>query len=358
MAQPSTYPSDVKWLHITNIEELKHYESYWLELEKYAPEPLFSSFTWLNHWKEVFWNKSHCLHLYLAFENEKCVLIAPFYIETLSTFPFIKKLSFLGQGEPEVCEISSEYPDILIRPNFEQLLPVLASKIIALNFDIVHVKSILPNAHLLTVFSLINKKSITETGKRYTYSSEQSSQPILSKNNKSKLNKCNNKLAALNAKCIWVNEDEYQNYWDLMSHYHQKRWTKLNKDGAFSHKKFKQFHYQYRKSHPQHIRMSAVVINKVAIAIHYYFIFNNTLYFYQSGWDEENYANVSPGFALHIWSMKNNQQKNYDFMMGNANNSYKAKLGCNRNNKMYNILLVRSKIKIIFKKLINKLMLK
>ena len=72
-------------------------------------------------------------------------------------------------------------------------------------------------------------------------------------------------------------------------------------------------------------------------AINYYYKANNTLYFYQCGWNIDEYANFSPGFALHVWSIQNSPCMQYDFMMGKKNNSYKNKFGCNIIDNMYNI---------------------
>lgn len=354
MITPLMTSSALKWHYETDIEKLNHYDLFWQDCIKHTCISLFSSQQWINCWKNTFWKEKNSLHLFIVLDNEKCVLFAPFYIHTQPTFPFTKTLTLLGQGELEVCEVSSEYQDILLHPDYEYLLPSLALKLESLNFDQVNIRALLNDANLLALFSYIDNSAVNEAGIKYTYMPEDSPSPALSKNYKSKLNKCKNKLTALNAKYIWVQEKDYDNYWEVMKKFHQKRWTKLGKKGAFSHTKFSRFHNEFRKKHNQNIKISAVIVNNTPIAIHYYFISDNTLCFYQSGWDEEKYANTSPSFALHIWCMNNSNEIFYDLMMGNPKNSYKAKLGCNRISKMYNILLIRNKLKIRLTKLINK----
>lgn len=180
----------------------------------------------------------------------------------------------------------------------------------------------------------------------------------LSKNTKSKLNKCKNKLAALNAQFLWVDNKEHDKYWELMKNFHQIRWNKLHKDGAFNHQKFSDFHKKFRENNYNNIKISTVIVNNSPIAINYYIYSDDILYFYQSGWDEGNYSKTSPGFALHIWSMENNNYKFYDYMMGSSKNSYKSKLGCNHTKKMYKITVVRNKLKVLFVRFIHKLVYK
>jgi hypothetical protein len=306
-------------------------------------------------WKSTFWDDSWSLHLYIAFKNDECVLFAPFYIKKSKHFPYIKTLTLLGQGENELFEISSEYQDIFVQQNYQYLLSELNQKLTALDYDNISFNALLNNAHILRLLSNMEKSHVINVGTRYIYSSEIDQVPRLSKNNKSKFNKCINKLTALNASFIWVEKEDFTAYWELMKQFHQVRWSKLGKTGAFSHAKFSDFHNNFRESNQEDIRISAVVVNNKPIAIHYYFSSNDTLYFYQSGWDEENYAMVSPGFALHLWSMNNCSETFYDFMMGSIHNSYKAKLGCNHKSKMYNVTLVRNKLKCLLAKFINKL---
>lgn len=353
MNDNSAKNKNIRWLYINKIEELESYSSIWKACLSDAENALFNSPEWILQWKNTFWEKNWSLHLYIAFNEDECVLFAPFYIQKNTVFPFIKSLSLLGQGETETYEVSSEYQDIFVNEEFYFLLTDLSLKINNLSFDQANFKALLERANLLALFSSIKNSFITEAGTRYTYSSLKNTSPILSKNNKSKLNKCKNKLTALNAEYIWVKEEDYDYYWRLMKDLHQTRWTKLGKTGAFNNPKFSQFHNNFRKNQIQNVKISAVVANNTPIAIHYYFSANNTLYFYQSGWDEEKYANTSPGFALHLWSMKNSPVAFYDLMMGSSHNSYKAKLGCNSNQKMNNICLIKNKLKVSLNRMMN-----
>lgn len=351
----STDDKGIKWHCCNKIEDLKSYHQYWQECFISTENSFFYSPNWLIQWKNTFWDDNWSLHLYIAFNNDECVLYAPFYIKKSKHFPYIKTLSLFGQGEDELFEISSEYQDVFVQKNHSYLLNELNQKLTTLDCDNIKFNALLDSAHILKLLPNMEKSYIKNVGTRYVYSSKTDQVPQLSKNNRSKLNKCKNKLTALNASFIWVKKEDFATYWGLMKQFHQTRWSKLGKTGAFCHDEFSEFHNDFRENNQEDIKISAVLVNNKPIAIHYYFASNDTLYFYQSGWDEENYAIVSPGFALHIWSMNNCPETFYDLMMGSIHNSYKAKLGCNHNSKMYNVVLVRNKLKHVLAKLINKL---
>jgi len=346
---------NIRWQYCDNIEDIQSYKPLWKKCIPDLDNALCNSFEWITHWRNTFWQKNWSLHLFIAFDGDDCVLLAPFYIKKSTSFPFVNCLSIMGQGEEECFEISSEYQDIYVHGKHHYLLIDLAEKVKELKFDQFKFNSLLDNANILTLSSHIEHSQNHQVGIRYTYSTENTKAPVLSKNNKSKLNKCKNKLTALNAKYTWVDTEEYNNYWALMKNFHQKRWERLGKTGAFCHNKFSEFHNEFRKANKEQVKVAAVIVNNTPIAIHYYFSLNDTLYFYQSGWDEENYYKASPGFALHVWCMNNSSEKYYDFMMGSTHNSYKAKLGCNHNRKMYNVTLVRNQLKYFLTRLIQKL---
>jgi len=342
---------EVTWMYIKDINVLDDYINHWKECLNYTQDSTFMTPSWIEQWVKTFWQNQWSLHLYIALDNNKCVLFAPFYIKKDSTFPYLRTFSLLGQGEDSIFEIVSEYQDILLHPDYSHLTQSLTTKLQKLNFDQINITSVLENADILQLFASTQGVQINNSGIRYSYSPSINHPPILSKNTKSKLNKCKNKLDAINAEYIWVQESKYDKYWQLMKEFHQNRWQALNKKGAFHHTLFSDFHNTFRLKNTHSIRISAILVNNVPIAINYYIYSNHNLYFYQSGWDEVKYAKASPGFALHMWSMNNLDYHLYDFMRGSAHTSYKNKLGCNHNINMYNIVLIKNKFKLLLVKL-------
>ena len=95
------------------------------------------------------------------------------------------------------------------------------------------------------------------------------------------------------------------------------------------------------------------MVHDQPVAINYYLLGDDTLYFYQSGWNLD-YAELSPGFALHLWSMQNTDQKYYDFMLGSVENSYKKIFKCEER-EMTNIEVLRRPATVILAKVWGKL---
>ena len=97
-----------------------------------------------------------------------------------------------------------------------------------------------------------------------------------------------------------------------------------------------------------------VFIDKQPIAIHYYLVSDKTYHFYQSGWDEQNFAKLSPGLFLHYWSITHCPKQHYDFMMGGLKNSYKAKFNAEAR-AILSITVVKNPVKLFLSKVFNKL---
>ena len=178
----------------------------------------------------------------------------------------------------------------------------------------------------------------------------------LSKNMRSRYRRGLNQLTKLDAKIGWVKSEKIDQYWQLMKEFHQLRWRNKDKAGAFASDEFNQFHQKFRQQAPEKIAMSAIWINDSPIAIHYYFRDSSTLYFYQSGWNENEYAQISPGLILHLWGIEHNTEAFYDFMMGKKQGSYKAKFSPLQQ-PMYNISINFSPIKLIVNRILKKIKL-
>jgi len=327
-------PKSVKWKLIEEIENLTTFKVEWNELCVQTNDSFFMSPEWILNWISVFWQDEWQLKVILGFENNKLSIIMPLYIQERGIFK-TKTLYPLGQGEPESTEVCSEYQDILIAKNTKIQLTDVARQLKNLNIGRITWQALLADSNLLKLTPYLPQIRAINSGCRYAIDRLNDPKIFLSKNNFSSWRKSKNKLQHLDAKFSWVPFNKTLYYWNRMKELHQKRWNKNDKQGAFLHEKFSQFHLQCVNEN--NIRISIIEVNNSPIAINYYYVANNTLYFYQSGWNVEGYANMSPGFALHVWSIQNNPFGQYDFMMGKKNTSYKNKFGCNIISNMYNI---------------------
>jgi hypothetical protein len=333
----------IEWLLVEDITCLKEHIEQWQQLILETESNLFCSPEWIITWIKTYWQPSWQLKTIIGFENKELVAIAPLYIQPSKTLISIAKLLPLGQGEPEESEVLSEFQDIVLLHKNESIYNELANKILSLPFDSLYCNTLLPDSNWHRVLASFKNATFTNTGQRYLIASNQDYLLTLSKNNRTKWKRCNNKLEKLNAQCLWVSEENYGKYWRQLILFHQQRWNKKGKLGAFFHDDFIKFHETFQLS--KNIKISVLLIDQKPIAINYYLHDDNTLYFYQCGWDEEDNANLSPGFSLHIWSILNNPLKNYDFMAGDKNDRYKNAFVCSEPEKLYQAIFERNIMK-------------
>jgi len=316
---------------------------------------LFTSLLWLETWFDCFWQSNWILQSYAFYHDKKLIALAPFYIKKENAFPFIKTLHLVGQGEPEQTGVASEYGDILIKIGHEQeIYPQLVKLLTNMKFDTMAARAIFSNSHIAKVMAALSGKHLTRGFSQYYLPTDNFTLQEVSKNTRSRIKRSNNQFNQLHAETRWLTINELNLLWSTLVEFHQSRWRRKGAHGAFLSNEFNQFHQTLIKNHKHSVAASAIFVNNKPIAIHYYLVDKDTYYFYQSGWDEVNFAKFSPGLYLHYWSIKNCPAINYDFMMGGLNNSYKAKFGC-ESTPMQSLVLIKSHAKDIINKVINKI---
>jgi len=344
----------IEWLLVEDITSLKEHIAQWQQLIIETESNLFCSPEWIMTWIQTYWQPNWQLKTIIGFENKKLVAIAPLYIQPSNTLISLAKLLPLGQGEPEESEVLSEFQDIVLRHKTESIYSEIAKQISSIKWNVICWNSALSKSSLVKVLPYL-KHSITKTvGQRYLLLESEDYLTTLSKNNRQKWNKCKNKLTSLNARFLWVLKEDFESYWQTMIIFHQKRWEKKDKQGAFFSQNFIDFHNNYQKDNTT--RISVLLINEEPIAINYYLQDFDTLYFYQCGWNDDSYAKLSPGFSLHLWSIINNPLKKYDFMLGSTNDSYKSSFGTSTKEEMLNVIVQGSYFKYFINKFTSKLL--
>ncbi|WP_041737189.1 GNAT family N-acetyltransferase [Colwellia psychrerythraea] len=348
----------ITWAELTKIEQLLKIIPQWEKLIKIqTTSKIFNSTSWVASWLETFWQKNWQLNVLIAWCDDELIAIVPLYYQQNNSILPMKVLYPLGQGEAEAQEISTEYTDILINEKFqEHLLPKIQQWILNLKADQLHWHALLHNSSTRNILADYEQTKSNEAT-RYIVNGLNWSLENLSKNMRSRYRRGLNQLDKLNATIDWVEQSDFDQYWQLMKKLHQKRWQGKNAKGAFCSDEFNQFHAKFREKSPKNIAMSAIWVNDTPIAIHYYFSDATTLYFYQSGWNESEYSHLSPGLILHLWTIENNNKPYYDFMMGKKKDSYKAKFATLQQ-PMYNITLTFSPIKLLFYSVFEKIKVK
>lgn len=343
---------------IDDINDLPYISEEWTALNNTIPSStLFNSPYWLLTWIDQYWQTEWQLCLITLRNNKgELVALAPFYIQSTKVMYGLRKLYPLGQGEPESAEVSSEYSNILILPKIEKIvLTELEKALKTLKVDQILWRAVLKESHINSLLIKTYNYSKQNEFARYIVDKSKWKLARLSKNTRSRYKRSLNQLERINAHFHWVSEANFEAYFETLIYYHQTRWNNKNKKGAFFSSQFIAFHKKLKNINTTElIKISAITINGQPIAINYYLKDDTTLYFYQCGWDEENYSNYSLGMALHLWSIQHCEHKYYDFMMGNMNDSYKGKFGCEKI-PMTNIKINLSPKKFFLNKVLNKI---
>ncbi|PCI57700.1 MAG: hypothetical protein COB45_02610 [Gammaproteobacteria bacterium] len=346
--------NNITWQLISDIHTLSKIKEQWQSFAQQSSNPNPFSFPeWILNWYQVYWQKNWELATLVGYINNELVLVFPFYIQHSRQWPHLKVMYPLGQGEPEEAEISSEYCDVIISSRFENIILLeLIEKLAELSVDQIICNAVLQNSHIIKFLEKAYEYKAPTSHYRYRINCSKWTLQDLSKNTRSRYKRSNNQLKKINAKFHWVNSEDYMRYTALLIEYHQSLWEGRGYKGAFSHPNFKSFHNNYRSQHS--VKISAITVDNIPIAINYYFSDETTLYFYQCGWDSNNYANFSLGLALHLWSIENCHHKYYDFMMGDIKHSYKSKYGAQQE-PMTNIAIEIKPRKVFINKLIRRI---
>ncbi|MFK5892818.1 MAG: GNAT family N-acetyltransferase [Pseudomonadota bacterium] len=344
------------WKILSKKNQLIHIKALWNDLNcQCNNNNLFTSFAWIENWLNIFQKNDWQLYVITIYYQNNLISIAPFYIQNNNKYFQKSTLYIIGQGEPEISEVASEYIDILINKDFEnEVIDGLIEKINALKVDEISFRAVLFNSNLIKLV----KKSYYYTPcykhLRYIIECNNWSVEQLSKNTRSRYKRSINQLNKKKAVFCWLKSDRFFNAFSKLTDLHQKRWQKRGQLGAFYHQNFIAFHKNLLTNNQiNRVRMSAILVDEQPIIINYYLADETTLYFYQTGWNEEKYANFSLGLALHIWSIEHCEHLNYDLMMGNVVNSYKSKFS-NSKQKMENIVINLNIIKNFCYKILNK----
>lgn len=313
----------IKIIKVSSFEELS--QCYY-DYEKANSQPLMNSLVWLTTWYAHYWQTSWQLHSIVIYQNDNIIAIAPFYCQNEKKWHLPTLLYPLGQGEPESAEIASEYLDILISPGYKDVvLKELALCLRLMKVDQIIWRAALSNSHISALITCAFKYNIQQNNTRYLVETKRWSIKELSRNTRSRHKRSLNQFQKYSAKCVWIKPENYKDYYQTLVNFHQIRWQEKGQLGAFFHPNFNAFHQQLLLNNSDSIKMSAILFDGKAIAINYYLSDATTLYFYQCGWDDGQYSKLSPGLALHIWSIDNCNHCYYDFMMGSNQDSYKSK---------------------------------
>lgn len=349
--------------HINVLDEwsLNHNQvKVWEELVKQHPNgSFFLSYEWLNLWWLTFAQPEDMLKLILVFnEDDKLVAICPFYLKNGDV------LCFIGTGEDEDGEVCSEYLDILLAPEYKEVLLNAINSTLQKEFKTIEqmfFSNVLLDSNIVQLFDCLNSKFVVikkEVGVRYLINLPRdyiSYQASCSKSFISQANRKKRKFEKLGGELI--NVETLENATEIFSQLallHTARWNSVGLTGAFTDKRFLKFHRAYitKLFHQNQLSMKALMVNQQVVGVIYNITYHNNCYFYQIGIDVNDYQNLSLGTLLHLSEIKQSIKKGYDkydFMKGDRVKSYKQNF-TSESYEMINITVYKKGILAYIKK--------
>ncbi len=328
---------------VTTKEEFNQLAFAWKSLAKRCPtSTVFNSWSWMKSWMTHYFESDHRLHVFLVWKSE--ILVAGFAGYTCRQGLF-QVLYPVGFGEPEDCEVASEYPEVLVAAEEDEraicTLIHAHFKDWTVGFRYLYFKNMLAGSYLDSVINdLAVAKQVNKVvyGFRYFLNLPESSEiffaGLRSKNFRYQIRKAYKTVIDDNRYSYRIAEtiEEFSKFYEQMKQLHKVRWNKEGKTGAFTSEIFNQFHYNFANTclNNDDVKIYLLCISDegVPIALHYGFLFQNVFYFYQSGVCLDN-SGLTSGVAAHALAIEdsiNNSCIGYDFMKGKAS-SYKEKYG-------------------------------
>ncbi len=313
-----------------------------------SPE-IFRSWPWISSWWGIFGADGTRRPLVIAIRQGKTLVgLAPFLLRERrgpAGLP-IRRLEFLGTGEDECDEICSDYLDIYAATGWEDQVARAVWQVLLdeqPRWDEAVFRNVLDGSILSRLVQPMARDS--GRGARRWTSGERFWVDLsggdfnayvegLSKKKKKRIFYYRRRLekeGGFVEKRVEKRE-EIGFFLEEIARLSTLRRGQQGKASAWQSEKFRAFHADVapRLWDLGWLDLRLWMKEGRAVAALYNFLYDGTIYYYQSGFDTDAFGNVSPGLVTisHVieWGFSN-QQRRYDFMVGNEG-SYKEDYAC------------------------------
>jgi len=341
----------------------------WIKVQNNSTNSsIFMCWEWHSLWWKHYAKNTDQLFIILIYDNIKLISIAPFYIQN-NTSSTKNTLRFIATGEAEESEVSSEYLDVLIQDTYCKYKVDILKEIfnIIINYkpkiQNIDFSNILDGANVISLIEILNRSfysKVTQAGLRYTIAIPKSLSHYISllpaNSFRKKIKRTINKFKSTQElKYEIVSElSKIDKLMPKLIDLHQDSWHLRGKLGAFYSEIFCEYHNDFiaKAAELNNVNFLILSVKDRIIGIFYFFVYDRTCYYYQSGIDRSFRPNYSPGYLGHMLMLQyciNNNFQLYDFMKGSLVNSYKNELST-KTKPMINADLCRKNLFGIFKK--------
>ena len=302
----------------------------------------FLTWEWLDAWIEEYRTSDQELLILTAYQGSRLVAALPLLVSERCfwTGGEVRLIQMLGTGEAEWEEVCSEYGDLItVEANRKHAVLLFADYLQTLGWDELLLPRVLKNSafvtHLIPVMRRVTVREIP-AGSRYRIALPSTPAEYRAKL-RSRMKRRIKRAEALD-RSMSIHRERVKTTQVLsptlneLGRLHQKRWQARNIEGVFASPRFIRFHDLVcrRFLAAGWLAMRTAIHEGQTIAVHYNIRFADTEYYYQSGYDIDNYRNNGLGTMGHIHAVGQSildQLKYYDFMRG-PDQSYKQEYNC------------------------------
>ncbi|WP_428265062.1 GNAT family N-acetyltransferase [Haliangium sp.] len=311
-----------------------------------ANEPTLSPL-WLETWWRVFGHDGRAPRVVFLRRDGRLIGIAPLLVRPVRyrrAVP-LRRIEFLASGEEQRDEIYSEYLNVIALAGREQevaraLVEALRTGALGpwdeLSLDMMEVLSPMTQAlmHELRRTRLLDGVashqpcpyiSLPDTWDEYLASLSSSRRYYLRRTVRTLEKWAGPELVVTRAST----PEELTVGIDILIDLHGERWRSQGRDGVFTSERFQRFHREVMPGlwADGHLDLFWLSKGSRALAAVYNIVWDDKVYFYQSGRTPDVPNNVRPGIALHVYAIQHAircGRRKYDFLAGAT--SYKQRM--------------------------------
>lgn len=313
----------------------------------------FASWTWLFTWWETYSTPDMQLRILCVYRNDRLIAILPLYTGHSRKYNLLgfTWLRFLGTGEDEIEEVSTEYSDIIcLDKDEDEVVDFLRRCLITgqIHWDKFVLERVLESSLVVRMLSDTAygfRRISSLAGNRYFLDVShgfESCKNGFDASFRKKIEYCFRKIERIGQFEFSLTTDRNRIAEDLetLRELHTRRWRKKGRPGAFTAEKFIRFH---RAQMDYLMGRAGLFLLKLshqdeAVAMLYAIGYKDKFFYYQSGFEPDRFASFSLGHTMIVKSIEtaiSNRYTFFDFMLGNPH-SYKRAYGC-KTEAMYNM---------------------
>lgn len=309
---------------------------------------IFQTPEWLMAWWDVFGGGDRQLFVIIVRDGDRLMGLAPLLLHTVRSWgpTRVRRLEFIGTGEPEEDEVCSDFQDIVAEPDhmtavaahvWRRLMAARADWDEALFANVLDQSVLARHLGPLARNAALTTRTLGQSERFFINLADGDFDTYLgrlSKKRRKRIAYCQRRLdkeGQLTEQRL-QHRDEIPAFLAELARLNILRRTAQKKPSAFSSGLFKRFHELVA---PQLWDLGWLDLrlwwrHGRCVAGLYNIVFGGTVYHYQSGFDTQAFGNLSPGLVTLVNAIQSgfeNRCRRFDFQLG-GKGSYKEDYGC------------------------------